>query len=167
MAVRLPDLETPVPNPIELAEEVMLHREVPFDRPLEDELVAELEGHWCNYRLWLSWEESLGALMLTSSYDIKIPEQHRMLLYPLVAKVNEHVLLGHFDISSVDGSIAYRNGQLLRDAKAITQAQVEELIDIAAAECERFYPAFQTVLWGGQNSEEALKLVLFEPAGIA
>ncbi|MBY0355536.1 MAG: YbjN domain-containing protein [Rickettsiales bacterium] len=167
MAIRLPDLETPAFNPIELAEEVMTHREVPFDRPLEDELVAELTGHWCNYRLWLSWEESLGALMLTSSYDIKIPEQHRALLYPLVARINENVLLGHFDISSEDGTVSYRYGQLATDSKAITQTLLEELIDIAAAECERFYPAFQTVLWGGQNSEDALKLVLFVHAGEA
>lgn len=167
MAVRLPDLETPALNPIELAEAVMTHRDVPFDRPLEDELVAELAGHWCNYRLWLSWEESLGALVLTSSYDIKIPEQHRALLYPLVAKINEHVLLGHFDIASEDGSISYRYGQLVTDSKAVTQTLLEDLIDIASAECERFYPAFQTVLWGGQNSEDALKLVLFAPAGEA
>lgn len=167
MAVRLPDLETPLPNPIELAEEVMMHRDLPFDRPLEDELVAELAGHWCNYRLWMSWEESLGALVLTSSYDIKIPEQHRALLYPLVARINENVLLGHFDISSEDGSVCFRYGQLIRDARGISLPMLEELIDLAAAECERFYPAFQTVLWGGQNSEDALKLVLFVPAGEA
>ena len=167
MAVRLPDLETPFPNPIELAEEVMMHRDLPFDRPLEDELVAELTGHWCNYRLWMSWEESLGAMVLTSSYDIKIPEQHRALLYPLVARINEHVLLGHFDICSEDGSICFRYGQLVRDSRGISQSMLEELIDLAAAECERFYPAFQTVLWGGQSSEDALKLVLFTPAGEA
>lgn len=167
MAVRLPDLETPVAHPIELAEEVMTLREMPFDRTLEDELVAELTGHWCNYRLWLSWEESLGALVLTSSYDLKIPEEHRALLYPLVARINEHVLLGHFDISSEDGSICYRYGQLATDAKAITQTLLEDLIDIASAECERFYPAFQTVLWGGKNSEYALQLVLRAPEGEA
>lgn len=167
MAVRLPDLEPSLPNPIELAEEVMMHRDLPFDRPLEDELVAELAGHWCNYRLWMSWEESLGALVLTSSYDIKIPEQHRALLYPLVARINEHVLLGHFDISSEDGSVCFRYGQLVRDARGISLPLLEELIDITAAECERFYPAFQSVLWGGQNSEDALKLVLFVPAGEA
>ena len=33
---------------------------------------------------------------------------------------------------------------------------LEDMIDIALTECERFYPAFQFVLWGGKSPAEAL-----------
>ena len=30
--------------------------------------------------------------------------------------------------------------------------QIEDLVEIALSECERFYPAFQLVVWGGKNA---------------
>lgn len=159
--------ETIVPNPIELAEEIMVSRELPFERPIDGELIAELNGSWCNYRLWLSWEENMGAFIITSAYDVKIPAKHRTLIYPLLAKINEHLLLGHFDMIGHDGSICYRYAQLLKEPRGINAELLEQIIDVALSECERFYPAFQSVLWGGKDTEQALQMAVMEPMGEA
>lgn len=162
MPLSSPDIEND--SPLERIEAFLTARELPFDRLVEDELVAEMSGGWCNYRLWMAWDGELGAFSLTASYDMKIPEPHRAAVYPLLARINEHLFLGHFDLSSEDGSVCFRYGQL---AGLQGEEMIESLFDLAVAECERFYPVFQTVLWGRQTCDDALSLVLHEPAGTA
>jgi len=40
-------------------------------------------------------------------------------------------------------------------------------VDIAVAECERFYPAFQLLLWGGKSPDEAVAAAMLETVGEA
>ena len=41
------------------------------------------------------------------------------------------------------------------------------LIDAAIDECERFYPVFQFVLWGGKTPAEAIAAAMIETHGEA
>jgi len=41
------------------------------------------------------------------------------------------------------------------------------LIEIAITECERFYPAFQFVIWGGKSPAEAIAAAMLETVGEA
>ena len=41
------------------------------------------------------------------------------------------------------------------------------MVDIAITECERFFPAFQFVLWGGKTPQEALAAAMLECVGEA
>ena len=47
------------------------------------------------------------------------------------------------------------------------QAEVSRLLDIAKSECERFYPAFQFVIWGGQSADAAISNALLDTLGQA
>lgn len=161
------DSESLRANPLDLAEQLILDREWICDRPVDEELVAEVQSSWCNYRIWFTWQPDLGVLIFSCAYDIKIHEKHRVKLYPLLAAVNEKLWLGHFDLSSEDGVIMYRHAQLLRGAQGASQEQLEDLLDIAITECNRFFPAFQSVLWGGNTFEEALEIALLDTVGEA
>lgn len=154
-------------NPLDIAEQLILDREWICDRPVEEELVAEVQSSWCNYRIWFTWQAELGVLIFSCAYDIKIHEKHRAKLFPLLASVNEKLWLGHFDLSSEDGVVMYRHAQLLRGAQGASPEQLEDLLDIAITECNRFYPAFQSVLWGGNTLEEALEIALLDTVGEA
>ncbi|MBV8614258.1 MAG: hypothetical protein JOY66_10870, partial [Acetobacteraceae bacterium] len=44
---------------------------------------------------------------------------------------------------------------------------LEDMVDIAITECERFFPAFQFVLWGGKTPREALEAAMLECVGEA
>jgi hypothetical protein len=44
---------------------------------------------------------------------------------------------------------------------------IGELMDLAVAECERYYPAFQFVIWGGRTAEDAIASSLFDTVGEA
>ena len=154
-------------NPLDLAEQLVMDRDWLFDRPFEEELVADVQGVWCNYRIWFAWQEDLGALIFSCAYDTKIPEKSRSKIYPLLAAVNERMWLGHFDLGSDDGMVMFRHALLLRGDQKVSPEQIDELLDIAQAECNRFYPAFQSVLWGGNTVREALDIAMLDTVGEA
>lgn len=149
-------------NPIDVAETVMMDRDWVFDRPDDGELIAEAKGAFCNLRIWFNWDENNEGLSIACALDSKPPRHCIPKLHPLLAMVNEKLWLGHFDVSSDDGEILFRHALLLKHDKIATAAQLEELIDIAIEECDRFYPAFQAVVWGGKPAAEALAYSLFE-----
>jgi hypothetical protein len=45
--------------------------------------------------------------------------------------------------------------------------QAQTMIDAAIEECERFYPVFQFVLWGGKTPAEAIESALIDTYGEA
>jgi hypothetical protein len=44
---------------------------------------------------------------------------------------------------------------------------VTELMELAMNECERYYPAFQFVIWGGRTAEDAIQSSLLDTVGEA
>ncbi len=149
-------------NPLDLAEAVIMDRDWVFDRPAEGELIAEAAGMCCNYRIWLNWQEDSRGLTLSCSLDSKLQKKMHAKVYPLLALVNEKLWLGHFDLSSEDGSITFRHSMLLCNGATTSTEQLQELLDVAITECDRFYPAFQCVVWGGKTPADALEIALFE-----
>jgi hypothetical protein len=158
--------EIPHANPIDLAEQLILDRDWLCDRPVDEELVAEVQGGWCNYRIWFTWQQELGVVIFSCAFDTKVPASQRAKLYPVLAAVNEKLWLGHFDLGSEDGMMMFRHALLLRGGQPSLE-QMEDLLDIALNECNRFYPAFQSVLWGGNNCEDALQIALMDTVGEA
>ena len=60
----------------------------------------------------------------------------------------------------------YRHALPLRSSK-LSAEQIEDLLDISLSECERFYPAFQYVVWGGKAPADALEAAILDPVGEA
>ena len=99
--------------------------------------------------------------------DVRVAKEHRAAANELATLVNEQLWLGHFDIWSNGGVLLYRNGTLLADNGMLSLAQAQALIEIAVDECDRFYPAFQFVLWGGKSPRDALEAAMVDAAGEA
>ncbi len=161
------DLKDDTQNPLDLVERVVTANEWPFSRPSEAELGVEVGGTWCEYRLWFLWRHELGSMNLSCAFDIRIPEARRGAVYPLLAMINERLWLGHFDLWAEDGLLMFRHGVLTRGGPRITDKQIESLVETAISECERFYPAFQFVIWGGKDAAEAMAAAVLEPVGEA
>ena len=85
----------------------------------------------------------------------------------VLMRINEKLLVGHFDIWLDDGMPVFRHAVLLRGMSGASVEQIEDVTDIALAESERFYPAIQFVLWGGKSPAEAIEAAMMETAGEA
>ena len=66
-----------------------------------------------------------------------------------------------------DGMPLFRHALLLRGTPGASSESLEDLVDIAITECERFFPAFQFVLWGGKSPRDALDAAMLECVGEA
>lgn len=164
-----PALETrsPAANPIDLVEEVVRANEWHHDRASDEELMVEIAGRWCDYRLLFVWQREMSALHFSCGFDMRVPRLRRPAIYELLATVNERLWLGHFDLAPSDQSPAFRHGVLLRGASSASVEQIEDLVDVSLTECERFYPAFQFVVWGGKSADEAIASAMIDPIGEA
>ena len=154
-------------NPIDIVEEIVLANEWPHDRASDEEMVVEISGRWCDYRLFFVWQEEISAMHFSCSFDMKVPKGRRAAVYELLATVNEKMWLGHFDVCSDSNLPMFRHAILLRGALGASVEQLEDLVDMALTECERFYPAFQLVIWGGKTPDEAVTAAMIEPMGEA
>jgi hypothetical protein len=157
----------PVGNPLDIVEQVIAANDWAFDRRSDSEIAAEAPGRWCDYGLYFSWSHEISVMHFSCAFDLKAPERRRRALYELLARANEKLWIGHFGMDQDDGMPVFRHSVLLRGATAASAESVEDMVDIAVTECERFFPAFQFVLWGGKSPDDALAAAMLECVGEA
>lgn len=154
-------------NPLDLLEEILSANEWPFDRSSTDELIVDCTGRFGSYQLHFAWSEDLSAMHFACFTDLKIPKHRRPAIFELLAMVNGRMWLGHFDLGTGDDLPTFRHTVLLRGSNGASVEQLEDLVDIALAESEQFYTAFQLVVWGGKTPIEAAAVAALDPVGEA
>jgi hypothetical protein len=132
-----------------------------------EEVSGEIQGSWANYQIKGIWRGEDNVLQLLCLPDIRVLDDKAASAQELVSLVNEQMWLGHFDIWSNGGVLLYRNGTMLGDDGMLSIAQAQALVEIAVEECDRFYPAFQFVLWGDKSPADALDAAMVDAAGEA
>ena len=167
MTESLHSSESRADHPIDTIEHLVAANEWSFDRLGEDEIAVEVAGRWCDYRLFFAWHAEAAAIHFSLAFDMRVPRAKRAEIGALLALVNEKLWLGHFDLWSEDGLPMFRYAVLLRGTPGPAPEQVEELMAVALAESDRFYPAFQLVIWGGKKPAEALACAMIDPVGEA
>jgi len=159
--------DTAVANPLDVIEQIVEINEWLFDRRSEQEMAAQVPGRWCDYSLYFAWNEEIGAMHFTCAFDMRIPPEKRRAVHELLALINEKLWLGHFGVWEDEGVPMFRHALPLRGLRGPSVEQMEDLLDTAILECERFYPAFQYVIWGGKTAAEAIESAMVDTAGEA
>lgn len=159
--------DDPAGNPLDLAEALARGNDWAVDRRSESELVVRVAGRWCTYQMYILWQADLSAVLFSCQFDLKVPQTKRAMTYDLLATVNADLWLGHFDFVLEENALMYRHTIPLRGAPGMSVEQLEDLIDVAVVECERFYPALQLVVWGGKSVAEALRVAWMDTLGEA
>lgn len=133
----------------------------------DDEMVGEVQGSWAKYQLRAIWRSQDNVLQFLCLPDIRVQKEKKSHAYELLSLVNEQMWLGHFDIWSNGDMLLYRHGALLGDDGMLSLTQAQALVENAIDECDRFYPAFQFVLWGDKTPRGALEAAMVDAAGEA
>lgn len=159
--------------PIDTLEHYFASHNWTFEREGDEEIVTTVKGSWSDYELRALWREEDRVLQFIALTGINATAareaETRANLFETLALVNEQLWIGHFEKWSADGAILFRHAVLLdgpEDA-ALSLPQAHALVDAAIDECERYYPVFQFVLWGGKSPRDALTAAMVETEGEA
>jgi hypothetical protein len=154
-------------NPLDKVELVAEMQDWHADRTADDEMNLVVAGSWTDLHLCLNWRQDVEGLHLACAFDLRVPPNRREEVGRLVTLINEQLYFGHFDIWRSEGELMFRDGLLLAGAGEITDEQCIALINMALSSCERYYPAFQYVIWAGKTAEDAIQSSILETVGEA
>ena len=163
------EIAPPAAAPIDMLEHYFGSCGWASERHGDEEIVATIEGSWAQYELRALWREEEGMLQFVAMPDLRVPENKRAPIYEMLGLINEQLWMGHFEMWSADGTLLFRHATLLdKEAEGgLSLDQAETLVDSAIDECDRYYPAFQFVLWAGKKPAEALAAALIDTVGEA
>jgi hypothetical protein len=154
-------------NPLDVVERMASGRDWAFERASDDEITLMINGRWSDYHVSFTWMPDIEALHLACAFDLKVPERRHGDVQQLVSLINEQMWVGHFDLWTKDGLVMFRHAIVLAGTIEPSGRQYEAVLSTALEACERYFPAFQFVLWAGKGAREALDAAMFETAGEA
>ena len=154
-------------DPLDVVEQVVAAEEFHYERTGDGEVHFTAPGEQLTHQMWFAWSDAIETLHICLSLETRSPVKDRAKACDLVALLNERLWLGHFDIWSEDGAIVYRNALALPGGVMPEPGQVAALIAAAVEAGERFYPAYNYMVWAGKTAHEAVSAAMFETAGEA
>lgn len=154
-------------NPLDGVEDIIVSlHDWRFSRPHEDELQVEVTGRRGVYAMVFMWQEEYDSLQVYCHFDFDIPEENLHHAAMALMAVNANMWLGHFDIPGDTRTPCFRHTCLLSPpVRGQGIEQVEELIDIALSECDRYYSAFHMLSTPSCQDETSLAFALMDTAG--
>lgn len=154
-------------NPLDRIERMASRNEWEFERDSENEISVAVEGRWADYQIAITWLTEVETLHVACAFDLKVPPPRKSEILNLISLVNEQLWVGHFDLWSGESVVMFRHAMLLSGGAVPSDDQVAAMVGAAADSCERYYQAFQFVVWAGKSAREALDGALMETVGEA
>ena len=154
-------------HPLAVVEDIAASNNWPFERSGEDELTIVSKGQWTDYQISFTWMGEIEALHLACAFDMKIPVARRPEVQRLVAAVNDSCWLGTLNFWPTPGMIMHRQALVLPGGLIASTGQCEAMLAGAIHACERYFPAFQFVVWAGKSTTEAMDAAMFDTVGEA
>ncbi len=154
-------------NPLDVVERLATGNDWSFERASDDEITILVTGRWTDYQLSYTWMGDIEALHLACAFDLKVPERRRAEVQALISLINEQLWVGHFDLWIKEGIVMFRHALVLAGGVEASGQQCEALLVTALDTCERYFTAFQFVVWAGKTAREALDAAMFETSGEA
>jgi hypothetical protein len=154
-------------SPLDVVEHMAAGNNWPFERAGEDEIGLVVTGRWTNYQVSFTWMNEIETLHLACAFDMKVPEPRLADVQKLIGLINEQMWIGHFDVWTQNGVVMFRHALVLAGGVAASGRQCEAVLASALDSCERYFPAFQFVIWAGKSAREAMESAMFETTGEA
>ena len=154
-------------HPIDIVEHLAQHNEWDFDRIGDDQIAMAVKGQWRTYSITLAWSGFDETLRMICTFDMDPPADKMPALYNILNDVNDRCWAGAFTYWGEQKLMVYRYGLVLAGGQDASAEQIDTMIGAAVVSAERYYPAFQLVVWGDQEPAEALQVAIAEAYGRA
>jgi hypothetical protein len=160
------DIFEDVSNPLDSVEDILHANDWIFDRMTEDELHVQITGKMGEYKLFFHWQEQYSAMQFVCQYDLDVKREAMDMAAKTMTAINSGLWLGHFDFREGTEIPCFRHTTLFRGQTQTSGAEhIEDLVDIALAECERYYPVFDILSRGVPANDCDMTLALMTVAG--
>lgn len=154
-------------HPIDIVETLAEHHAWEFDRVADDQIAMAVEAQWRTYSITLAWSAQDETLRLICTFEMEPPDEKLPQLYEALNAINDRCWAGAFTYWREQRLMVYRYGLVLAGGQMASPEQISTLIDAAVKSAERYYPAFQLVVWGDQTVEDAMQVAIAEAYGRA
>lgn len=154
-------------HPVDMVEKIASFHDWTFDRDDQDEISISVKGSFAEYHVAFTWLSDIEALHVGCAFDLKVPERRCAAVAALIALINEHLWVGHFDLWSRENVVTFRHSLLMAGGADPDGRQCEAILKLAVESCDRYFQAFHFVVWAGKSPREALEAAMFETDGEA
>lgn len=146
-------------DPLSVVEGLAQSNDWPFERDDDNDVKISVKGNWAQYRICFTWDEEDERLHLSCSFELN-PVPHRQNeVKELIALINADLWIGHLDLWLSEGYVHFRHGMPFIGEARPSTAFCERVLTTALGVCEKYYPAFNYVLWAGKTAKEAVEAV--------
>ena len=158
-----------VSNPLDSIEDLLAGSDWAFRRLNEDELSVRVAGKRGQYNLTFLWQDEFSAMQFFCEFeDTPVPPARAVMAARVLRHINESLWLGHFDVSARNNLPCFRHTSLFRGCTQTSGAEhIEDLVDIALAESERYHNIFTMLAASRELTDEQLTFALSDAAGEA
>jgi hypothetical protein len=154
-------------HPIDIVEHLAETHEWDFDRVADDQIAMAVEGQWRTYSITLAWSAYDETLRLICTFEMEPPAERLGDLYEGLNAVNDQCWAGAFTFWAEQKLMVYRYGLVLAGGQVAAPEQIDTLISAAVLSAERYYPAFQLMVYSDQTPRQALQVAIAEAYGRA
>ena len=154
-------------HPIDIVEHLAEHHEWEFDRIEENQIAMAVQGQWRTYSITLAWSGFDETLRLICSFEMEPPTEKLKDLYEILNVANDRCWTGAFTFWEKQKLMVYRYGLVLAGGQIATAEQIDTMISSAVLTAEKYYPAFQLVIYDNQSPDRAMQVAIAETYGHA
>jgi hypothetical protein len=154
-------------HPIDMVENLAAHNDWQFDRVGDNQIAMAVEGQWRTYSITLAWSAHDETLRMVCTFEMDPPGEKLPALFDALNEVNDQCWAGAFTYWREQKLMVYRYGLLLSGGQLASPEQIDGMITAAVLSAERYYPAFQLVVWGDRTPRDAMQVAIAEAYGRA
>ena len=154
-------------HPIDIVQNIATHQDWEFQRIADDQIAMAFVGQWRTYSITLAWSDYDETLRLICTFEMEPPVDSLPALYETLNEVNDQCWAGGFTYWQEQALMVYRYGLILSGEQIASPEQIDTMISAAVLSAEKYYPAFQLVVYGNRSPKEALQVAIAEAYGRA
>ena len=154
-------------HPIDIVQNIATHQDWEFQRIADDQIAMAVVGQWRTYSITLAWSDYDETLRLICTFEMEPPVDSLPALYETLNEVNDQCWAGGFTYWQEQALMVYRYGLILSGEQIASPEQIDTMISAAVLSAEKYYPAFQLVVYGNRSPKDALQVAIAEAYGRA
>ncbi len=154
-------------HPIDMVEHLAETHDWDFDRIGDDQIAMAVEGQWRTYSVTLAWSPMDETLRLICTFEMEPPEERLPALWEGLNAVNDQCWAGAFSYWDEPKLMVFKYGLLLAGGQMACAEQINTMISTAVLASERYYPAFQLMVYTDRSASDALQVAIAEAYGHA